>query len=102
MLDPQEKAEFDGLVTYLRVADPKFCRRMDRMGRPRPLLYTTAAVALWILAPVCIIFGGWTGALFAAFATGYGIRLYKKRNGPKPQPTWWVATRGNPAHPDPA
>src|SRR5690349_24518069 len=96
MLDPQEKAEFDGLVTHLRAADPKFCRRMDRMGRPRPRLYTAAAVALWLLAPLSIVFGGWTGALFAILFAGYGFRLYNKRNGRKPQPTWWVATRANP------
>ncbi len=99
MLDPQEKAEFDGLVTLLRASDPKFCRRVDRMSRPRPLLYTTAALALWILAPICIVFGGWTGALFAVVLTGYAFRLYAKRNGHKPEPAWWVATRGRPAHP---
>jgi hypothetical protein len=103
MLDPQEKAEFDGLVTFLRVADPKFCRRMDRLTKPRPLFYTSAAVALWLLAPLSIVFGGWTGALFAAVFTGYGFRLYAKRNGHHPQPAWWVATRGRRAQPlDPA
>ena len=99
MLDPQEKAVFDGLVTQLREADPRFCRRMDRLGRPRTRLYTTVAVLLWIVAPLCVIFGGWTGAIFAAMAVGYGIRLYSKRNGPAPQPAWWTATRGRPAHP---
>ncbi len=99
MLDPQEKAEFDGLVTLLRTTDPRFCRRMNRMTKPRTLLYTTAAATLWILAPVCIVFGGWTGALFAVLAIGYGFRLYTKRNGHRPQPAWWVATRGRPTHP---
>jgi hypothetical protein len=99
MLDPQEKAEFDGLVTLLRVTDPKFCRRVTRMSQPRPLVNTTIAVVLWTLAPLCITFGGWTGALFAVFFIGYGIRLYAKRNGPGAQPAWWVATRGRPTHP---
>ena len=94
MLDPQEKAVFDGLVTQLRAADPKFCRKMDRMGRPRPRFYTTAAFLLWSLAPMCIIFGGWTGAVFAAIAVSYGTRLYLKRNGRSPQPSWWIASRG--------
>ncbi|MBU2663378.1 DUF3040 domain-containing protein [Actinoplanes bogorensis] len=94
MLDPKDKATFDGLVTELRSADPKFCRRVDRLGTPKPRLYTALAYLLWFLAPVCIVLGGWTGAIFALIATAYGIRLYRKRNGNAPQPAWWVATRG--------
>ncbi|HET6483970.1 MAG TPA: DUF3040 domain-containing protein [Actinoplanes sp.] len=99
MLDPQEKAVFDGLVTQLRVADPQFCRRVDRMGRPRTRLYTTMAFTLWALAPMCIVFGGWTGALFAVIFIGYGLRLYTKRNGSTTQPPWWAATRGSRTNP---
>ncbi|MDY7084730.1 MAG: DUF3040 domain-containing protein [Actinomycetota bacterium] len=93
MLDPKEKAAFDGLITQLRAADPRFCRRVDRLSTPNPRLYTAAAVALWLLAPLCIVFGGWTGAIFAAICCAYGFRLYAKRNGNAPQPAWWVATR---------
>ncbi|MBL7261813.1 DUF3040 domain-containing protein [Paractinoplanes lichenicola] len=92
MLDPKEMAAFDGLVSQLHSTDPRFCRRMRRLSTPKPRLYTTAAAALWLLAPLCIIFGGWTGTLIAAVCCAYGFRLYNKRNGNAPQPAWWVAT----------
>ena len=97
MLDPQEKAEFEGLVTRLRVADPKFCRRVDRMGVPRPRLYTTIAFMLWAFAPLCIVFGGWTGALFAVVFIAYGLRLYIRRNGHPEPSTVFRGRRTNPA-----
>lgn len=97
MLDPQEKAKFDGLVTQLREADPDFCRRVDRMGLPRPRLYTTAAFTLWSLAPLCIVLGGWTGVLFAAIFIAYGLRLYVRRNRRPEKPTVFRGRRTNPA-----
>ncbi|WP_127498865.1 DUF3040 domain-containing protein [Actinoplanes solisilvae] len=97
MLDPQEKAKFDGLVTELREADPEFCRRMDRMGVPRPRLYTTLAFLLWSFAPLCIVLGGWTGTIFAAIFVAYGLRLYIRRNGRPSRSIVFPGRRTNPA-----
>jgi hypothetical protein len=94
MLDPTEKAVFDGLVTHLREVDPRFYRRVDRMSRPKRRLRTATAILLWTIAPFCIVFGGWTGLLMAVLAVGYGTYLYNKRNGNTPTPMWWTATRG--------
>ncbi|XVU25253.1 DUF3040 domain-containing protein [Actinoplanes sp. CA-054009] len=93
MLDPTDKAAFDGLVTHLREDDPTFCRRVDRMGRPRRRLRTALAVLLWTIAPLCIVFGGWTGVLMAVLAVGYGTYLFTRRNGTSPSPLWWTAAR---------
>ncbi|MEV4343687.1 DUF3040 domain-containing protein [Actinoplanes sp. NPDC049596] len=95
MLDPTDKAAFDGMVSQLREIDPRFCRRVDRMSKPKRGLRTVLAVLLWTTAPLCIVFGGWTGLLMAALAVGYGTFLWTKRNGNTPAPLWWTATRGH-------
>ena len=102
MLDPREEAVFDGLVIHLREHDPKFCRRLDRLSRPRRRLRAAMAVLLWTIAPFCIVFGGWTGLILAAVGAGYGARLWAKRNGNQPQPLWWTATRGRRPGPAPS
>ena len=94
MLDPNEKLVFDGMVMNLRAEDPKFHRRTDRLIRPRYRMRMAFAILLWTLAPISIVYGGWTGALLAVVAVGYGVRLMTRRNGNQPQPLWWTASRG--------
>jgi hypothetical protein len=95
VLEPQEKALFDNLVTQLRSDDPRFTRRMDRLTKPRYRVRLTAAILLWTLAALCIIFGGWTGLILAVVAVAYGSHLFARRRPPQPQPPWWTATRGH-------
>jgi hypothetical protein len=81
VLDPYEKSVFDGMVTQLRAEDPRFVDRIDRLGRPRQHLRRAIAVALWLLAPFCVVLGGWTGFFMAVVATGYAAHLLTKRPG---------------------
>jgi hypothetical protein len=81
VLDPVEKRIFDGLVTQLRADDPGFLTRLDKLEHPRHRRRRVLAILLWIAAPICIIFGGWTGLLMAMVAVGYGILLASKRHG---------------------
>ena len=81
MLDPQEKHAFDGLVTRLRADDPAFVRRIDELNRPPHRLRQALAIALWTLAPVFVLVGGWTGLLIAAAGAGYGAYLLSRRPG---------------------
>ena len=102
MLDPQDQALFDGLVNRLRDDDPRFCRRVDRLARPRRRLRSAVAILLWTMAPFSIVFGGWTGLILATVGAAYGARLWAKRNGTQPQPQWWTATRGRRPGPAPS
>ena len=86
MLDPHEKLVFDGLVNRLRDEDPSFSRKIERLGRPRRKLRRALAVLLWTIAPVCIVFGGWTGLLMAVVAVSYGTLLVNRRNGMDGEP----------------
>jgi Protein of unknown function (DUF3040) len=79
VLDPQEKAAFEGMVTQLRAGDPRLAQRLDRMCRPRRRLRRALAVLLWAMAPLCIVLGGWTGLIMAVVAVGYGCAIYYKR-----------------------
>jgi hypothetical protein len=88
VLDPTEKAVFDGMVTQLRGNDPRLAQRLDRLCRPRRRLRMVLAVLLWTLAPVCVIFGGWTGAIMAVTAVGYGTFLYHKRGLGAGETSW--------------
>jgi hypothetical protein len=97
MIDPREKIVFDEMVTFLRAADPRFLRRIGRLDRPRHRRNTALAILLWTLAPVCIVFGGWTGVLLAAVSAGYGTYLFTHRDrragGGRP---WWSPTSHRP------
>ncbi|MET0522481.1 MAG: DUF3040 domain-containing protein [Jiangellaceae bacterium] len=95
MLEPQEKAVFDGMVLQLRADDPRFARRMTRLAKPRHRVRLAAAILLWTLALLSILYGGWTGLIVAFVATTYGAHLYARRRPPQPQPPWWTATRGH-------
>ena len=88
MLDPQEKAVFDGMVTELRSGDPRLAQRLDRMCRPRRRRRTVFAVLLWILAPLCVVFGGWTGVLLGVVAAAYGANLYFRRGAGADELPW--------------
>jgi hypothetical protein len=102
VLDPSEKYVFDGMVTQLRAEDPAFERRVDRLIHPRRRLRVAIAVLLWTLAPVCIVFGGWTGLLMAVVASGYGAYLISKPAGmaaPSDGFSWWSASRRRPGAP---
>ena len=95
MLDPNEKYIFDDLVTQLR-ADSKFVRRIDKLGHPHRRQRVTLAVLLWTVAPLCIIYGGWTGLLLAVLACGYGARLMARRSpfaGDATGFSWWSSSR---------
>lgn len=71
MLEPHEKQAFDSMVARLSDNDPRFTRRVDRLGRPR----LTLAIVLWVLAPVAIWQGGWTGFFLAIVGVAYGVHL---------------------------
>lgn len=88
MLEPREKQEFDGMVARLRDADPAFARRIDRFRSRQRRRWLITAVLLWTIAPICLVYGGWTGALEAVLAVGYGAWLMHKRNRATDQPTW--------------
>ncbi|MET0419490.1 MAG: DUF3040 domain-containing protein [Actinoplanes sp.] len=95
MLEPQEKAVFDGMVTQLRADDPAFIRRTTRLTKPRHRVRLAGAILLWTLALISVLYGGWTGLIVAALATVYGAHLYARRHPPQPAPPWWTATRGH-------
>lgn len=99
MLDPNEKSQFDGMVTRLRIDDPRFVRRIDRLDRrPRPQLRKAVAVFLWMMAPLCVVLGGWTGFFIAVVAAGYAARMVVKRPGEDPDAddAWWSLPRRRP------
>jgi len=81
VLDPNEKSEFDGMVTQLKNDDPNFVRRIDRLERPRQRLRRAVAMFLWMMAPLCVFVGGWTGFFIAVVATGYAASLVVKHPG---------------------
>jgi Protein of unknown function (DUF3040) len=96
VLDPNEKYIFDDMVTQLRGADPKFARRVDQIGHPRRTARVGIAVLLWMVAPVCIYFGGWTGLLMAVVGAGFGTHLMLKRTGFAGNAdgfSWWSSSR---------
>jgi len=88
MLEPNEKAVFDGMVSQLRADDPRFSQKVDRMCRPRRRLYLAMAILLWTIAPFCIVFGGWTGVIMAVVAVAYGGNLMLRRGGDARQTLW--------------
>jgi DUF3040 family protein len=92
MLDPHEKIIFDEMVTFLR-GDPRFQRRIGRLSRPHRRRNTVLAILLWTLAPVCIVFGGWTGILMAAVGTAYGVYLITHRDRRAGRGRYWSSHR---------
>ena len=81
MLEPNEKRAFDEMVTHLRFGDPKFDRRLDKLGSSRRRHRTILAVTLWVLSPIAIVVGGWTGFLMAVVGSAYAAHLVLKRHG---------------------
>jgi hypothetical protein len=96
VLDPNEKMIFDGIVDKLRGEDPSFLRKIDRISHPRHNLRVAVAILLWTFAPVSIVFGGWTGLLFAVVAASYGAFLVTKQGGMRVPPAWWSASGRRP------
>lgn len=90
MLNPQDKLVFDGLVTQLQADDPAFVRRTAKLGSPRSTMRVGFAVLLWTLAPICVVFGGWTGMLVALAGITWGTHLLLTGRTPAP-------TRARPA-----
>ena len=96
MLEPHEKDAFDGLVAQLRAGDAKFGQRIDRLARPHRRMRVTVAVLLFVVAPFCVVLGGWTGLIMAVVAVGYGTTLMAKRDpmtGASGS-TWWAKRPG--------
>jgi hypothetical protein len=93
VIEPNEKAVFDGMVSRLLSEDPRFTRRVAQLCRPRGRMYVVMAVLLWTIAPFCIFFGGWTGVLMAAVAGGYGACLMTKRRGGTRETLWSSSRR---------
>jgi Protein of unknown function (DUF3040) len=81
VLDPHEKSVFDGMVHQLRSEDPKFAERLGRVGGHRRRLRKITAILLWIIAPICVVVGGWTGFFMAIAAVGYATHLMTKKTG---------------------
>ncbi|WP_433792581.1 DUF3040 domain-containing protein [Actinoplanes sp. CA-252034] len=75
MLKPEEQQVFAGLVAQIEADDPTFARRA---ARP-PRWWSVVAVLLWTIAPICIVYGGWTGLIEAFLAGGYGAHLMRRR-----------------------
>jgi hypothetical protein len=98
VLDPHEKSVFDGMVTQLSIDDPKFVRCIDRLERPRRQLRKAVAVFLWMMAPFCVVLGGWTGFFLAVVATAYAARLVIRRPGLSGSAAlpWWSLPRRRP------
>jgi hypothetical protein len=92
VLDPNEKFVFDDMMTQLRDEDPGFLRRINRIGRPRRRVRTAIAILLWTLAPICIVFGGWTGLFMAVGAIAYGAHLMAKRDAMTGAFSWWSSS----------
>ena len=98
MLDPSEKYVFDEMVTHMRTADPKFVRRISRIGHPRRRLRLIVAFLLWTMAPVAIFTGGWTGFFMALVGCGYAIHLVRSRRGFTGDAdgfSWWSSSRSS-------
>jgi hypothetical protein len=81
VLDPHEKSVFDGMVNQLQSEDPRFAERLGRAGQPRRRLRKITAILLWMIAPICVIVGGWTGFFMAIAAAGYAAHLMTKKTG---------------------
>jgi hypothetical protein len=99
VLDPNEKYRFDELVARLCTDDPRFARSVDKLAHPRRRLRVTLAVLLWTVAPVFILYGGWTGLLMALVAAAYGAHLMAKRSGLGEESdgfSWWSPSRRRP------
>jgi Protein of unknown function (DUF3040) len=75
VLEPEEQRVFADLVARIKASDPRFTHRA---ARP-PQWWTIVAVLLWTIAPICIVYGGWTGLIEAFLAGGYGAQLMRKR-----------------------
>jgi hypothetical protein len=88
VLEPREEREFDGVVARLRDSDPGFARRVERMRVRQRRRWLTMAILLWIVTPLCLIYGGWTGALEAVLAVAYSAWLMHKRSRATDQPAW--------------
>ncbi|MEV4704579.1 DUF3040 domain-containing protein [Actinoplanes sp. NPDC049316] len=73
---------FDAIVSQLRAEDPDFVRRVRKIDRPRSTARLVLAVLLWTLAPMCIVLGGWTGAILAVVGGAYGVHLMRHRAQP--------------------
>jgi hypothetical protein len=98
VLDPQEKSAFDGMVAQLSIDDPQFVRRIGRLERPRRQVRKAVAVILWVMAPMCVVVGGWTGFFLAVVATAYAARLMISRPGLHggAELPWWSLPRRRP------
>ncbi len=97
MLEPREKREFDGMMARLRDTDPAFTRRVGRIPLRQRRRWLVTAILLWSIAPICLIYGGWTGALEAALAVAYGAWLMHKRRRATDQHSWPSSTDRRPA-----
>jgi hypothetical protein len=78
VLKPEEQQAFAGLVARIETDDPGFAQRAARAAHP-PLWWAIVAVLLWTIAPICIVYGGWTGLIEAFLAGGYGAHLMRRR-----------------------
>jgi hypothetical protein len=99
VLDPNEKFLFDDMVTQLRADDPAFVRSIDKLAHPRRRVRVALAILVWTLAPICVVYGGWTGLIMAVVACAYGARLMAKRTGLGESAdtfSWWSSSRKQP------
>jgi hypothetical protein len=99
VLEPREEQQFDGIVSRLRDADPGFTRRVDRMRSRQRRRWAILAILLWMVAPFCLFYGGWTGTLEAVLAVSYGAWLMRKRSRAADEPSWPSSTGRRPTIP---
>ncbi|SDT75041.1 hypothetical protein [Actinoplanes derwentensis] len=78
---------------------------MRLFSTPAPR-WAIVAVALWTIAPILVVFGGWPGLIGAVLVGGYGSHLLRKRQQWMTSRTTAAPTRtaasGRPAVFDPA
>jgi len=66
---------FEAIVARLCADDPDFISRVDELSGPPSKKRVGLSVLLWMIAPVCVVLGGWTGLLMAVAAVAYGSYL---------------------------
>jgi hypothetical protein len=79
VLEPDEGREFDALVSRLRADDPALTTKLEHLPTRRSRRRTTFSILLWILAPICVFTGGWTGFFMGVVAACYALHFSSRK-----------------------
>jgi hypothetical protein len=69
------RLRFNTIIRELQDDDPTFARHLRDIPQEQRRRRRRWAGALWLLAPMLIIIGGWTGLLLAVIASCVGVLL---------------------------